>query len=221
MRKTSRLLGIGMTSQRTRDRLVQSLRGEGISNEKVLEAIGQTPRHIFIEEALASRAYEETALPIGHSQTISQPYIVARMSELLLQTSSMQRVLEIGTGSGYQTAILAQLVPEVLSVERIAALQSKAKKALREMDLENIYLRHADGGLGLAEYGPYDGIIVTAAPLGIPRLLVDQLRLGGCMILPVGDEKHQALVRVIKTEQGYEKEILEPAYFVPLLDGKY
>ncbi|MES9869755.1 MAG: protein-L-isoaspartate(D-aspartate) O-methyltransferase [Sedimenticola sp.] len=211
--------GIGMTSQRTRERLIQRLKDEGIRSRKVLGTIRNTPRHIFVEEALASRAYEDTALPIGHGQTISQPYIVARMTEVLLEDGPLDTVLEIGTGSGYQTAVLAQLVKRVYSVERISALQRQARMRFQEMKLRNIRLRHSDGGMGLPEYGPFDGIIVTAAPEGIPRALVEQLRPGGRMVLPIGTRQEQVLVKVTKTEQGYEKEILEQVVFVPLLGG--
>jgi protein-L-isoaspartate(D-aspartate) O-methyltransferase len=211
--------GIGMTSQRTRERLIQRLRSEGIRSYEVLDAIRSTPRHIFIEEALASRAYEDTALPIGHGQTISQPYIVARMTEILMEGGPLETVLEVGTGSGYQTAILSRLVRRIYSVERIEALMLQARRRFQEMGLRNIRLRHSDGGMGLPEYGPFDGIIVTAAPEGIPRALVEQLVPGGRMVLPVGSGREQALVRVIRTRNGYEKEILEPVVFVPLLGG--
>jgi protein-L-isoaspartate(D-aspartate) O-methyltransferase len=211
--------GIGMTSQRTRERLVERLRKEGIKSPKVLEAIRNTPRHIFLDEALASRAYEDTALPIGHGQTISQPYIVARMTEVLLEEGPLETVLEIGTGSGYQAAILAQLVRRVYSVERIEALQKQARKCFQSMGLRNIRLRHRDGGMGLPEYAPFDGILVTAAPEGIPRALVAQLRTGGRMVLPVGAGREQVLVRVTKTESGYDKEILEQVVFVPFREG--
>ncbi|WP_428603215.1 protein-L-isoaspartate(D-aspartate) O-methyltransferase [Sedimenticola sp.] len=211
--------GIGMTSQRTRERLIQRLRDEGISNQAVLSAIRNTPRHIFVDEALASRAYEDTALPIGQGQTISQPFIVARMTELLLQTPQMETVLEIGTGSGYQTAILSKLVKRVYSVERIKSLQLQARKRFQELHIRNIRLHHRDGGMGLPEYAPFDGILVTAAPEGIPRALVDQLRVGGAMILPIGNRSEQVLVRVTRTRTGYEKELLEQVIFVPLLGG--
>ncbi len=211
--------GIGMTSQRTRERLIQRLREEGISSHQVLDAIRNTPRHIFVDEALSSRAYEDTALPIGHGQTISQPYIVARMTELLLEGGPLDTVLEVGTGSGYQAAVLARLVKRVYSVERIAALQKQARARFQELRLRNIRLRHCDGGMGLPEYAPFDGILVTAAPEGIPRALVDQLKPGGRMILPIGSRSEQVLVRVIRTGKGYEKELLDRVIFVPLLGG--
>lgn len=211
--------GIGMTSTRTRGRLIRRLREKGITCSAVLQVMRNTPRHIFIDEALASRAYEDTALPIGHGQTISQPYIVARMSELLLDQCALDTVLEIGTGSGYQTAILAQLVRRVYSVERIMALQNQARARFRELGLRNIRLRHRDGGMGLPEYGPFDGILVTAAPAGIPRILVEQLKQEGRMLLPIGSGSAQVLVRITRTSGGYEKEIIERVNFVPLLGG--
>jgi protein-L-isoaspartate(D-aspartate) O-methyltransferase len=211
--------GIGMTSLRTRERLVQRLREEGIEDLRVLNAVRATPRHIFVDEALASRAYEDTALPIGHGQTISQPYIVARMTELLMQGEALDTVLEVGTGSGYQTALLARLVKRVYSVERIAALQKQARRRFQELGLRNIRLRHSDGGMGLPEYGPFDGILVTAAPEGIPLTLVEQLKPGGRLLLPIGPRKEQVVVRVTRTAGGYEKEFLERVVFVPLLGG--
>ena len=213
--------GIGMTSARTRERLVQRLREEGIRNNRVLDAIRNTPRHIFVEEALASRAYEDTALPIGHGQTISQPYIVARMTELLMEYGNLDTVLEIGTGSGYQTALLARMAKRVYSVERIGALQRQARYRFQALQIRNIRLRHSDGGMGLPEYAPFDGILVTAAPEGIPLALVDQLKIGSRMVLHIGSRSEQALVRVTRTENGYEREILEQVVFVPLLGGVY
>lgn len=219
MNQQSRLQGIGMTSHRTRERLIARLKGEGIRSQAVLSAMLNTPRHIFVEEALASRAYENTALPIGQGQTISQPYIVARMTEALLEKGPMHRVLEVGTGSGYQTAVLAQLVPQVHTVERIDTLLQQARLRFRELRLNNIYCRHSDGTLGLPEQAPFDGILVTAAPEGIPLALVRQLEVGGVMVLPVGDRKQQVLLRVTRTEDGYDKEFLEEVIFVPLLGG--
>jgi protein-L-isoaspartate(D-aspartate) O-methyltransferase len=211
--------GIGMTSQRTRDRLVERLREQGIHDMRVLSVIREVPRHLFIEEALAHRAYEDVSLPISHGQTISQPYIVARMTEALLETTPMEEVLEVGTGSGYQAAILARLVRRVYSVERIKALSDQARKRYRELGIRNIRLKHSDGGMGMPEYAPFDGIIVTAAPEGIPRPLVEQLRIGGAMIMPIGNREEQILIRVIRTEEGYEKEFLERVTFVPMLGG--
>ncbi len=208
-----------MTSERTRDRLIEALRREGIRDERVLETMRAIPRHLFVEEALASRAYENTALPIGMGQTISQPYIVARMTEALLDGGVLDRVLEVGTGSGYQTAVLAPLVRRVYTVERIGVLLEQARARFRLLRLRNIHPRHADGSIGLPECGPYDGIVVTAAPEGIPRQLVEQLRPGARMVLPVGGRDGQALARVTRTARGYETELLEPVNFVPLLSG--
>lgn len=212
-------LGIGMTSERTRDRLITRLRREGIRSERVLERVRSTPRHLFVDEALATRAYEDTALPIGLGQTISQPYIVARMTEALLENDTLDSVLEVGTGSGYQTAILAPLVRRVYTVERIAALLAQAKERFRVLRLRNIRTKHVDGGIGMPEFAPYDGIIVTAAPEGVPRALVEQLKMGGRMILPIGSTSEQALVKVTRTATGYDSELLERVNFVPLLKG--
>lgn len=211
--------GIGMTSARTRERLIRRLRDEGIRDLRVLERIRETPRHLFVDEALASRAYEDTALPIGNGQTISQPYIVARMTEALLEPGSLENVLEVGTGSGYQTAVLAPLVRRVYTTERIKVLLDQARRRFQALNIRNIVTKHSDGGVGLPEYAPYDGIIVTAAPEGIPLALVEQLNPGGCMVLPVGLRDQQVLVRVIRTDDGYEREILERVSFVPLLGG--
>jgi protein-L-isoaspartate(D-aspartate) O-methyltransferase len=215
----SRRQGIGMTSQRTRERLIQRLEEAGIRDRDVLEVMRRVPRHLFVDEALASRAYEDSALPIGYGQTISQPYTVARMTELLLAQGRLDRVLEIGTGSGFQTAVLAYLVRRVYSVERVARLSQQAGQRLKRLQLRNVRLRHGDGALGWPEYAPFDGIIVTAAPVGIPRVLVNQLTLGGRMVLPIGPPDRQVLVRVRRTETGYAHEILEPVIFVPLLGG--
>lgn len=211
--------GIGMTSQRTRERLVQRLRDEGIRDHRVIDSLRNTPRHLFVDEALASRAYEDTALPIGNAQTISQPYIVARMTEALLAGGPLENILEVGTGSGYQTAVLSPLVRRVYTTERIQTLLEQARRRFQRLQLRNIVTKHADGGLGLPEYAPFDGIIVTAAPEGIPRVLVEQLRIGGRMVLPVGLEGEQALVRVTRTTEGYDHEMLERVSFVPLLGG--
>jgi protein-L-isoaspartate(D-aspartate) O-methyltransferase len=211
--------GIGMTSARTRERLIQRLAEAGIRDPAVLEAMRRLPRHLFVDEALASRAYEDSALPIGHGQTISQPYTVARMSAALVGRGRPDTVLEIGTGSGFQTAVLASLVRRVYSIERVDALLQKARSRLRTLKLRNVRLRHGDGGQGWSEYAPFGAIIVTAAPQGIPRILVNQLVPGGCMVLPIGRGSQQVLVRVVRTDTGYTHEILEPVTFVPLLGG--
>jgi len=208
-----------MTSLRTRERLVDRIRSEGVRDPRVLSQILNTPRHLFVDEALASRAYEDTALPIGKSQTISQPYIVARMTEALLEAGPLENVLEIGTGSGYQTAVLAPLVKRVYTVERIEALLQQARARFRKLRLNNVRTKHSDGSLGWDYYAPFDGIIVTAAPEGIPLSLVKQLRPGGRMVLPIGTRNEQALVRVTRTQDGHEKELLERVSFVPLLGG--
>lgn len=211
--------GIGMTSRRTRERLVARLREKGICNEKVLSVIGNTPRHIFVDEALATRAYEDTALPIGFGQTISQPYIVARMTEALFANGPLNNVLEIGTGSGYQTAILAQLAERVFSVERIKDLQFKARARLRELRFNNVRYKHDDGTMGWPEQGPFDGIIVTAAPVEVPEQLLRQLAIGGRMLIPSGDDGKQLLRLITRYEQEFEEELLDGVAFVPLLDG--
>jgi protein-L-isoaspartate(D-aspartate) O-methyltransferase len=211
--------GIGMTSQRTRQRLIERLRKKGIRHQAVLQAMRDTPRHIFVDEALASRAYEETALPIGHGQTISQPYTVARMTEALIEGQRPEMVLEIGTGSGYQCAILAQLVRRVYSVERISALLDQARLRFRELGLRNIRLKHSDGGIGLPEYAPFDAILVTAAPEGLPQSLLDQLAVGGRLVIPIQSDKGQFMVRVTRTSDGFQQEQLESVNFVPLMGG--
>lgn len=213
------LQGIGMTSQRTRDRLILRLREQGIKNEEVLEVMANTPRHIFIDEALAHRAYEDTALPIGHGQTISQPYIVAKMTEHLLQAGPLDDVLEIGTGCGYQSTVLAQLVGRVYSVERIAPLQEKAKQRFELLRANNIRCKHADGNWGWPDEGPFDAILSAAAPESIPPELLDQLKIGGRLIMPVGDDNTQQLILVIREEDGFKKQVLEPVKFVPMLSG--
>ena len=180
--------GIGMTSQGTRDRLVQTLRQEGIKDERVLKAITQVPRHKFVDEALSSRAYENTALPIGQGQTISQPWIVARMTEALLDGGQPEKVLEVGTGSGYQAAILSHLVPKVFTVERIDELLKAARRRFHNLRLNNIYVRYADGHLGWPSQAPFDGIMVTAVAQGVPQELLEQLRIGGLLVIPVERE---------------------------------
>ncbi len=214
--------GIGMTSQRTRERMLTRLREQGIKDEVTLAAIGEIPRHIFVDEALATRAYEDVSLPIGYGQTISQPYTVAKMTELLRAGRSLGKVLEIGTGCGYQTAVLSKVAAEVYSLERISPLVMKARKHLRETRMSNIKLKHADGTMGLPDFGPFDGIIVTAAATHIPEDLMQQLAVGGRMVIPVGVEE-QVLYMIERTESegGTEfiKTKLEPVKFVPLLGG--
>ncbi|HVK99150.1 MAG TPA: protein-L-isoaspartate(D-aspartate) O-methyltransferase [Dongiaceae bacterium] len=207
-----------MTSQRTRDRLIGRLQDQGIANFEVLDAIRSIPRHIFVDEALAHRAYEDTALPIGHNQTISQPYIVARMTELLIQGGKLKNVLEIGTGSGYQTAILSRFADQVCSLERIKSLQEKARKQLQTLKIRNVLLRYADGSLGWKDKAPFDGILAAAAPAEIPQELLDQLAVGGRLLIPVGEHK-QVLYRVTRTETGFERQKIEDVKFVPFRSG--
>lgn len=212
--------GIGMTSQRTRDRLVQRLREKGIQDERVLEVIATIPRHLFVDEALSSRSYEDTSLPIGHGQTISQPFIVARMTEALLSRGVPEKVLEVGTGSGYQAAVLSQLVPQVYSVERIVALQTQARERYHQLRLNNISLNHSDGSWGWPHYGPFPAIIVTAAPEEIPESLLEQLTIGGIMIIPVGSQSGaQTLLQITREADGFVEEELEGVRFVPMLNG--
>lgn len=213
------LAGIGMTSQRTRDRLVQRLSDKGITNFDVLDVMRTTPRHLFLDEALAHRAYEDDALPIGFQQTLSQPYTVARMTELLLAGGPLRRVLEVGTGSGFQTTVLAQLVERVYSVERIKPLQEKARQRLRTLGARNVHLKHADGGFGWPDKGPFDGIISTAAPEHVPQELIEQLAEGGRLVIPVGDSRTQELKIVDKTPDGIVTTIVESVFFVPLKSG--
>ena len=214
------LQGIGMTSQRTRQRLVDRLAEEGISNQEVLNTISSTPRHIFVDEAISHRAYEDTALPIGRGQTISQPYVVARMTELLLKFQGMNRILEIGTGSGYQTAILAQMFPQIYSIERIQALQQKAKKLLRKIGLTNVKYHYGDGFAGWPTDERFDGIIVTAAPPNVPESLLRQLSEGGVLIIPVGQQHMDQTLQLIQRHgDEYEYHDLEKVRFVPLLAG--
>lgn len=208
-----------MTSQRTRDRMLVRLREQGIKDEVVLSAISAIPRHIFVDEALSIRAYEDVSLPIGFGQTISQPYIVGRMSEILRNNNPLNKVLEIGTGCGYQTAVLSKLAKEVYSVERIRPLVMKARGHLRELKCVNVKLGHADGNMGLAELAPFDGIIVTAAASHIPQDLLDQLAIGGRLVIPVGTDD-QILYLVERLSQlDYRQTKLEAVKFVPLLGG--
>jgi protein-L-isoaspartate(D-aspartate) O-methyltransferase len=218
-RRDSSARGLGMTSQRARDRLVERLAAEGIRDRRVLDVMRQLPRHLFIDEALASRAYEDTALPIGHAQTISQPFIVARMTEALIQPKLPRRVLEIGTGSGYQCAVLAQLVEQVYTVERIDELLRNARRLFRKLGIANVRSRHADGRLGWAEEAPFDAIILTAAGVQLEESLLDQLAEDGCLIAPVGPAGRQQLVRVRADADGWVRESLGAVSFVPLLGG--
>jgi protein-L-isoaspartate(D-aspartate) O-methyltransferase len=214
-----RFAGIGMTSARTRDRLIQRLQEQGITNLAVLDRIRNLPRHIFVDEALASRAYEDTSLPIGFSQTISQPYIVARMTEALLEGGPLAKVLEVGTGCGYQTAVLAPLVTRICSIERIGGLQERARVRLKELGIKNVRFRHGDGAEGWKAQAPFDGILVAAAPLHVPEALIAQLSLGGRLIVPAGPEGQQQLLRIVRREQGIERKVLGPVSFVPLVGG--
>ena len=212
--------GIGMTSRRTRDRLVQRLLDQGIRSEAVLNQIRTVPRHLFVDEALASRAYEDTALPIGLGQTISQPYVVARMTEALLDGFEGETVLEIGTGCGYQTAVLAPLVKKVFTVERIPELLRKTRQRLRDLDIYNVQFRPGDGWEGWRKYGPYDGIIVTAAAEKIPERLLGQLEARGRLVIPVGPPGLQDLVIVTRKDDHFEQRSLGSVSFVPLVKGK-
>jgi protein-L-isoaspartate(D-aspartate) O-methyltransferase len=214
-----RFAGIGMTSARTRDRLVQRLREQGIANLAVLDRVRNVPRHIFVDEALGSRAYEDTALPIGFGQTISQPYIVARMTEALLEGGPLDKVLEVGTGCGYQTAVLSPLVSKLYSIERIEPLITRAKQRLKELEIRNVRFRHGDGSVGWKAHAPFDGILVAAAPLTVPEGLLKQLKVGGRLIVPVGPEGEQELLRFTRREHRMEREVLGPVAFVPLLGG--
>ena len=213
--------GIGMTSQGTRERLVKTLRREGIRDGRVLEAITQVPRHEFIDEALSSRAYENTALPIGQRQTISQPWIVARMTEALLdmEGGAPQKVLEVGTGSGYQAAVLAHLVPSVFTVERIEELLKLARRRFHALRLNNIYARYADGHLGWPGQAPFDGIMVTAAAQSVPEELLEQLAVGGQLVVPLEAGGFQRLMAIRRSEDGYQESDLGAVVFVPMLSG--
>lgn len=212
--------GIGMTSARTRDRLVQRLKDQGIRSREVLEQIRNVPRHLFVDEALASRAYEDTALPIGRAQTISQPFVVARMTEALLADFDGETVLEIGTGCGYQTAVLAPLVKKIYSVERIRELLRKTQQRLRNLDIYNVQFRLGDGWEGWPKYAPYDGIIVAAAAPEVPEKLLQQLAPGGRLIIPIGPQGRQELMMVVRREDHYDQVSLGAVSFVPLVPGK-
>ncbi len=208
-----------MTSQRARNRLVEQLQQMGVESELVLDVIKTTPRHIFVDEALASRAYDNTALPIGHNQTISQPYIVARMTEALLADGVPENVLEIGTGCGYQTMVLSRLVKQVYTIERIEALLFKARERFNDLRTRNISARHGDGNLGWQAKAPFDGIVVSAAPIGVPEKLLEQLAVNGRLIIPVGKSGGQELRLIKRTEMAYEEKILDTVSFVPMLEG--
>ena len=216
------LAGIGMTSQRTRARMVERLREQGIRDARVLEAMAVVPRHLFVEEALASRAYEDTALPIGFGQTISQPYVVARMIEILIQKKEPGKVLEVGTGCGYQAAVLASLAAEVYSIERIRELLERARANLRELRLKNLRLAHGDGAAGLEKAAPFDSIILAAAAPEMPQALLRQLARGGRMILPLrnGAAGAQRLILIERSALGYTETALDLVRFVPLRAGK-
>lgn len=218
MSLNTRHSGVGMTSQRTRARMIERIRAQGIVDEVVLAAMNMVPRHIFIEEVLASRAYDSVALPINFGQTISNPFIVARMSELLRADLNLDKVLEIGTGCGYQTAVLARLANEVYSIERIGALLTRTRTRLRELRLNNVRLKHADGLLGLSEVSPFDGIIITAATMHIPLPLLEQLRVGGRIVFPRGN-KEQYLCVIERNLDGYVETVLDEVNFVPVLSG--
>jgi protein-L-isoaspartate(D-aspartate) O-methyltransferase len=214
-----RYTGIGMTSPRTRARMVERLRADGIKDEVVLAAMNAVPRHIFVDEALGSRAYDDVSLPLGFGQTISQPYIVARMIEILRAGRPLNRVLEIGSGCGYQAAVLAQLAREVHSVERVQQLHERAIACIRELHLNNVTLHYADGGMGLPGFAPFDGIILAAASAHVPEALREQLAVGGRMVLPLGTQE-QVICLIERDDQGYRETRLEAVKFVPMLMGR-
>ena len=211
--------GIGMTSQRTRIRMIERLRSQGIQDEVVLAAMSAVPRHIFVDEALASRAYDDVSLPIGHAQTISQPYIVARMIEMLRNGKQLNRVLEVGTGCGFQAAVLGHVAREVYSVERIQPLFKRASTSLKELQIRNVTLSYADGTMGRPEIAPFDGIIMAAAATHVPQALLEQLAVGGRMVLPLGAQE-QFLTLIERDEKGFHESRLEAVKFVPILTGK-
>jgi protein-L-isoaspartate(D-aspartate) O-methyltransferase len=212
--------GIGMTSQRTRARMGERLREQGIRDERVLAAMSSVPRHLFVEEALASRAYEDTALPIGFGQTISQPYVVAKMAETLLAGKPPGKILEVGTGCGYQAAVLAQLFPEVYSVERIKGLHERARANLLGLRLKNLRLAHGDGYAGLEKAAPFQSIILAAAPREVPEALRRQLAPGGRMVLPLEAKGAQRLVLIERNGRGFIESVLDAVRFVPMTAGK-
>jgi protein-L-isoaspartate(D-aspartate) O-methyltransferase len=211
--------GTGMTSQRTRDRLANTLVEMGIKSNAVLDVIRTTPRHLFVDEALATRAYENTALPIGFSQTISQPYIVAKMTEALIKDRQLENVLEVGTGCGYQTVVMAQFAKRVYTVERINGLLIRARERFQKLGYTNIRTKHADGNIGWPVHAPFDGIIVAAAPIGVPDALREQLAINGRLIIPVGGANDQKLLLITRREDGYEEQVIDSVCFVPMLGG--
>ena len=217
---SSRHLGIGMTSQRTRMRMVERLRSQGIRDELVLGALAEVPRHIFVDEALAHRAYEDIALPIGFGQTISNPWVVARMLELARAESPLQNVLEVGTGCGYQAALLSRLAKQVWSVERISQLLMRARIHLRELRITNVRVKHADGHLGLKDAGPFDAIVMAAAATYVPEALLEQLAPGGRLVMPLGG-RDQLLTLITREADGFSRRTLEPVRFVPLVPGAF
>lgn len=211
--------GIGMTSARTRERLIQRLVEQGIRDARVLDRIRNVPRHLFVDEALASRAYEDTALPIGHGQTISQPYVVARMTEAILLAGTPANVLEVGTGCGYQTAVLSPLVGKIWTIERIEPLYERARERLRDLGIRNVRFKHGDGFEGWPSQAPFDAILVAAAPHALPPKLLEQLAEGGRLVAPVGPEGRQELVRITRHKDQFHRERLGFVSFVPLLGG--
>lgn len=213
------LSGIGMTSQRTRDRLANTLVDMGIKSAVILDAIRKTPRHLFVDEALATRAYENTALPIGFNQTISQPYIVAKMTEALIKDGPLEKVLEIGTGCGYQSVIMAQFTQRLYTVERINGLLVRARERFQKLGYTNIRTKHADGNIGWETQAPFDAIIVAAAPIGVPDALRKQLAINGRLVIPVGKSGDQELLLITRTEEGFQEEVIDSVSFVPMLGG--
>jgi len=211
--------GIGMTSQRTRDRLADTLIEMGIMSEVVLDAIRTTPRHLFVDEALATRAYENTALPIGFNQTISQPYIVAKMTEALIKDRKLEKVLEIGTGCGYQTVIMAQFTKRIYTIERINDLLIRAREQFQKLGFTNVRTKYADGNIGWPTQAPFDAIIVAAAPIGVPDALLEQLAIDGRLVIPVGKSGDQKLLLITRTQEGFEEEVIDSVSFVPMLGG--
>jgi len=218
-RPTPETRGLGMTSQRARDRLIERLKSEGIADRRVLDVIARLPRHLFVEEALASRAYEDTALPIGLGQTISQPYVVARMTEALIEPKVPAKVLEIGTGSGYQAAVLAALCANVYTVERIEELLRDARRKFRKLNIVNVRSKHDDGKLGWPEHAPFDAIILTAAGEYIDDALFAQLAPDGVLVAPVGPPGGQQLLRYYNDGTEWKPQMLGQVSFVPLLGG--